>query len=164
MVLHESGLQFNLINIDTESIVTNLFFNLNFSTAEGHLPSEGFFSSWCGSFLARICLQSCSENGKRNKFLIGSYFFGGLLLGNESFVINFVLCCSSGNLSPYHDYTMYICNYMGCVGRFLRCFTTSSIQYLPKTFYNDHPRCKWVYLSIHRALLCNHVTTPYAGM
>ena len=70
MVLHESGLQFNLISVDGESIVTNLFFSLNLAQLKGVSPPRDFFMcfffSWCGSFVARICVQSCSENGKRN--------------------------------------------------------------------------------------------------
>lgn len=80
MVLHESGLQFNLISVEGESIMTNLSFNLNLAQLKGISPPRDFFrffSSWCGSFVARICLQSCSENGKRNKnFSLAAIGFG----------------------------------------------------------------------------------------
>lgn len=43
MLLHESGLQFNLISVEGESIMTNLSFNLNLAQLKGISPPRDFF-------------------------------------------------------------------------------------------------------------------------
>ena len=149
MVLHESGLEFNLISVDGESSVTNLFSNLNLAQLKGISPPRDFFcffSSWCDSFVARICLQSFSENGKwNNDFSLAAIGVGcdwgiRVLLWILFYVVLLVTWV----------HTIYICNYMGCMmyGAIISVFQDMKHS-IAKNFSNHHPRCKWAYLSIH---------------